>query len=313
MKIGIDTLGGDFAPDEIVLGSIAAAKEFSPEIKIVLIGDKTKAEKIITENRASISNFEFIHTTEKIEMGEHPAKAFSRKTNSSIALGYKMLHEGTIDGFASAGNTGAMLVGAMYTVKAISDIIRPSIAARIPRPDGNYTIILDVGLNADCKPEVLYQFGILGSRYANMVFEVENPKIGLLSLGSEEEKGNLTTRAAFQLMNGTKDFNFVGNIEGTDILNYEKVDVVVCDGFVGNVVLKQAEAIYTIMKNRNITDEYFDKWNFENFGGTPILGINAPVIIGHGVSKAKAVKNMLLHTKEVIKANLVDKFKEIFK
>lgn len=312
MKIGIDIMGGDYAPKEIVLGAIEAIKDLPETVKLCLIGDEHKAKEIVESENIETNTFEYVHTTETIEMGEHPAKAFSKKPNSSIAIGFGLLQSNKIDGFASAGNTGAMLVGAMYTIKAVPGVIRPSIAAAIPQLDGSHTLILDVGLNADCKPDVLFQYGILGSKYAEKVFHIKNPKIGLLNIGTEEEKGNLVARSAHELMKETSSFNFIGNVEGTDLFNYEKVDVIICDGFVGNIVLKEAEAFYSLLKKRNIKDEYFDTFNFENFGGTPILGVNAPVIIGHGVSKSVAIKNMIKHTHDVIEANLIDDFKEIF-
>jgi glycerol-3-phosphate acyltransferase PlsX len=313
MRIGIDIMGGDFAPYEIVLGAISASQYLPTAVKLVLIGDESAAKAILQKLNFDANRFDYVHSTEVIEMGEHPTKAFSKKQNSSIAIGFRLLHNGEINGFASAGNTGAMLVGAMYTVKAIPGVIRPCIAAAIPRLDGKSTLILDVGLNVDVKPDVLYQFAILGSKYAEAVFNMSNPRIGLLNVGSEEEKGNSVAQSAHALMKSSSDFNFIGNVEGTDIFDYEKVDVIICDGFVGNVVLKEAEAFYSQIKKRNIHDSYFDMFNFENFGGTPILGINGTVIIGHGISNAAAIKSMLLHTYEVIHSNLTQKFKETFK
>lgn len=312
MKIGVDILGGDFAPDAVVLGSLLAQKELNAEDKLVLIGDEEKAKELIAKEGGNLSHFEFVHTTERIEMHEHPAKAFSRKRNSSIAIGFHLLSHHQINGFASAGSTGAMLVGAMYTVKSVPGVIRPAIATVIPRMGEKPSIMLDVGLNPDCKPDVLYQYGIIGSKYAENVYGIENPKVALLNIGAEKEKGNLLTKAAHEAMQETTDFNFIGNIEGTDIFS-GKADIIVCDGFVGNVVLKEAEALFTLLKKRNIKDEYFEQFNFERYGGTPILGINSNVVIGHGISKQVAIKNMILHTKDVIEAKLPEKFKQIFK
>jgi glycerol-3-phosphate acyltransferase PlsX len=313
IRIGLDVMGGDYAPGAIIAGAILARKLLTDNVKLVLIGDQPIIEGLMaTKNGESLSGSEIVHATEVIEMGDHPAKAFAKKVNSSINVGFQLLEAGKIDGFASAGSTGAMMVGAMYTVKSIPGIIRPAIASPIPKPSGKNSIILDVGLNSDCKPDVLYQYGILGSVYAEYVYGYKKPKVGLLNIGSEEEKGNLLTKAAFQAMVGTKDFNFIGNIEGNDIFN-EDVDVVVCDGFVGNIVLKQAEALYHLTKQRNIDDPYFTKFNFENYGGTPVLGINSNVIIGHGISNDIAIKNMILLTKEVIEANVPVKIREFFK
>jgi glycerol-3-phosphate acyltransferase PlsX len=171
---------------------------------------------------------------------------------------------------------------------------------------------LDVGINVDCKPDVLYQYAILGSLYAQNVYNIDNPRVGLLNIGSEEEKGNLLSKTTFQAMKGTTEFNFIGNVEGNDFFT-ENVDVIVCDGFVGNVLLKQAEAFYRLIRKRHIVDDFFEKFNFENYGGTPVLGVNAPVIIGHGISNEKAIKNMIIHAREVVHANLPDKIKHAFK
>lgn len=245
-------------------------------------------------------------------MGDYPARAFSQKPDSSIVKGFRLLAAGQIDGFISAGNTGAMMVGATQVIKAVPGVIRPCIAANVPRLDMNPLLLLDVGINPDCRPDVLYQYAILGSIYVKNVLNNPNPKVGLLNIGSEEEKGNLLTKAAFQTMKDSKDFNFIGNLEGNDIFS-DKADVLVCDGFVGNVVIKEAEAFYAMIKKRHIKDEFFEHFNFENHGGTPILGINAPVIIGHGISNDVAIKNMILHAADVIKGNICEKFKEAFK
>jgi phosphate acyltransferase len=313
MKIGLDVMGGDFAPDAIVSGAILAYKELPSDTKIVLIGSKPDILRICEKEGFDAGNFEIVHTEEVIGMGEHPAKAFQTKTGSSIVAGFKLLVTGAIDSFASAGNTGAMMVGAMFMVKSIPGIIRPAISAMVPVEGGKSTLLLDVGLNPDCRPDVLYQYGLIGSLYAKHVFQITNPRVSLLSNGSEEEKGNLVSKAAFELMKGNPAFNFVGNVEGNDIFSDEKTDVIVCDGFVGNVVLKEAEAFYTLIRKRKIKDEFFERFNFENYGGTPVLGINQPVLIGHGVSNAKAIKNMLIHSHDVVEAKLIDKLKSAFK
>jgi len=312
MKIGIDIYGGDHAPDEVIKGSIKAFLELPSSVKLVLIGNQEDIENICEQEGFDITHFEIVNTTEWINMGEHPAKAFASKTNSSIVKGFSMLKSGHIDGFTSAGNTGAMLVGVIQVTKVIPGVIRPCIAATIPNINGNPNIIVDVGINPDSKPDVLYQYGILGSVYANKVYDIDKPKVGLLNIGEEEEKGNLATKAAYQSMKDNMDFNFIGNVEGGDIFDYDKVDVIVCDGFVGNVMLKQAESFYGLLKKRNIKDELFDKFDFENYGGTPILGASKPVIIGHGKSQEKAIKNMILLTKNVVEANIVDTIKEKF-
>lgn len=313
MRIGIDIMGGDYAPEAILKGAILAQKVVEPTSTIVLIGDEGKAREFLKNAGVDENCFEFAHASEVIEMGDHPTKSFSQKSDSSISVGFRLLAEGKIDGFASAGNTGAMMVGSMFSVKAIEGVSRPTISAILPRPAGNDAILLDVGLNSDCKPEVLYQYGILGKIYAQHVMNHSNPKVGLLNVGSEEEKGNLLAKATFELMKDSKDFDFLGNCEGHDLFKDDGPDVIVCDGFVGNVVLKEAEAFYKLFRQRGLKDEYFERFNFANYGGTPVLGVNAPVIIGHGISNDTAIKNMILLTENVIRVNLVDKIKEAFK
>lgn len=311
MRIGIDILGGDFAPQATVRGSILAYRELHEKSEIVLIGDKNVVTEICLKENFNPDHFKVVHTEEKIGMEEYPAKAFTQKPNASIPLGFGLLKSGKIDGFASAGNTGAMLVGAMQVVKAVPGVLRPCITAAVPKNSDTPTLLLDVGINPDCKPDVLYQYGILGSLYMELVYNISQPRVALFNIGSEEEKGNLLTKATYQAMKGTKDFNFVGNAEGTDLFS-EDIDVIVCDGFVGNTILKEAEAFYTLMRKRKIKDDFFEKFNYENYGGTPILGINAPAIIGHGVSGPGAIKNMIVHTANVVEAKLTDKIKQAF-
>jgi len=311
MRIGIDILGGDYAPNATTLGSILALNELNAGEELVLIGHKEKIESICKEKGFDASAFEIVHTTEMIEMGEHPVKAFSKKPNSSVSIGFKLLAEGKIDGFASAGNTGAMLVGSIYTVKPIPGVQRPSLSSIVPKEKGGFGIILDVGANADCKPETLVQFGLLGSLYAEHVFKTKSPKVALLNIGEEEEKGNILSQAAHSLMKSATNFNFVGNIEGRDLFN-EHADVIVCDGFTGNVVLKLAESFYVMTLKRKLQDEFFGRFNYELYGGSPILGVNAPVVVGHGISNDIAIKNMILHTRDLIKSDVTNKIKNAF-
>jgi glycerol-3-phosphate acyltransferase PlsX len=310
MKIGLDVMGGDFAPDAIIEGAVDSLQHLSDEEQIVLIGKESSIHEKLRENQADPSLFHVVPTTQVIEMAEHPAKAFSQKQDSSIAVGYTMLKNGAIDGFCSAGNTGAMLVGASYTVKPIPGVLRPALATILPCIDNRNSVILDVGLNPDCKPEVLLQYAILGSLYAKYVLGTENPSVGLINLGEEETKGTPAIKAAYELMKDYPGINFAGNIEGNHLFRETMTDVVVCDGFVGNVILKQGEAFHHIYKTRNLKDEYFDRLDFENYGGTPIVGINANVVIGHGISRRKAIMNMILQTRAVVHANLAQKIKE---
>ncbi|WP_094569220.1 phosphate acyltransferase PlsX [Mucilaginibacter xinganensis] len=311
MKIGLDIMGGDYAPKATVLGAIAAYKVLTADQKLVLIGDKDQAVSILQENNFSPDHFDFVHTTEVIGMGEHPTKAIVQKTDSSISVGFKLLKEGAIDAFSSAGNSGAMLVGAMFSVKSIPGILRPAIASFVPKLEGGLGILIDVGANADCKPEYLLQFGVLGSLFVQHVYGLANPRVALINIGEEEEKGNLLSIAAWQLMKESKLINFTGNVEGRDLFG-DHADVFVCDGFTGNVILKLAESFYVVTLKRKLKDEFFDRFNYEQYGGSPILGINAPVVVGHGISNPEAIKNMVLLSKNMIESGLTDKIKLAF-
>ncbi|MBC8510146.1 MAG: phosphate acyltransferase PlsX [Cryomorphaceae bacterium] len=301
-------MGGDYAPQKTVHGAILALNELPSDTKIVLFGRESEILSELKQYNINANNFEIINCTDVIDMGEHPTKAFKSKPNSSIAKGFEYLAKGKIDGFASAGNTGAMFVGGYYSVKAITGVLRPAISTLIPREDGGVTVLLDVGANADCKPDVLYQFGILGSLFSEHVCGIKVPKVSLLNLGEEKTKGNMLTQATYSMMEKNSDYNFIGNIEGRDIFDSE-TDVIVCDGFTGNIVLKEAEGIYSIMEKRELLDDYFKRFNYENYGGTPILGLNKTVIIGHGISNEIAIKNMITLTKDVVEADLVSKIK----
>ena len=312
MRIGLDVMGGDNGPEINIQGAIQAIQELSSEIKIVLIGNQSVIEKGLKNSHSDLSRFDIIHSPEEIGMGDNPFKAFTQKPESSIVKGFKLLKTQEIDGFTSAGNTGAMLIGAMQVVKSIPGVIRPCIAVSIPNKSDTPTVLVDAGLNPDCRPDVLYQYALLGSLYAEYIYGKNEPKVGLLNIGSEEEKGNLLVKSTYQTMAGTNDFNFAGNIEGYDIFDSDKVQVIVCDGFVGNVALKMIEAFYALIKTQDVKDPFFDRFNAELYGGIPVLGINSPVIIGHGHSTSMAVKNMVLQVKEVIEVNLCGKIKQAF-
>lgn len=311
MKIGIDILGGDFAPEANISGAVLARKELPSSVDLVLIGDKEQILSGLSALNEDPSAYEIVHAPDVITMHDHPTRAIPQKPNSSISVGFDLLASKEIQAFASTGNTGAMLVGSIYKINTIPGIIRPCITSTLPAIDGSKTILLDVGSNADCKADVLYQFAVLGSLYSNHVYGVEKPKVALLNIGEEESKGNLLTLAAHKLMAESDDINFIGNLEGRDLF-MGKADVVVCDGFTGNVVLKEAEGIYTLMRKRGIRDEYFDRFNYENYGGTPILGVKGNVIIGHGISNDIAVMNMIKHSYEVAKSGLAMRVNEAF-
>lgn len=299
-------MGGDYAPLETTLGVIRALPDLTDDVKLVLFGDIHAITDLFLREGADISKVEIVHTTEVIGMDEHPTKAITQKLDSSISRGFEYLKKGAIDAFASAGNSGAMMVGAMFSVKTIPGILRPAVCSILPKEDGRWGVFLDVGLNADCKPEMLQQFAVLGSLYLEHVHGVKSPKVGLMNIGEEEEKGSMLTQATHQLLKNTKDILFAGNVEGRDLFN-DKADVIVCDGFTGNVILKMAESFYELIQKRRIQDEYFERFNYENYGGTPVLGVNAPVIIAHGISNSRAIKNMIHFTQKVTAARLTEK------
>ena len=306
-------MGGDFAPEAAVQGAVLALEAIGPDSRIVLFGDEAKIKAVLEAEGCSAERFDIVATTEVIEMGDHPAKTFQAKADSSITVGCGYLAKGAIDGFASAGSTGAMMVGSMYAVKPIEGVIRPTISSIVPTIAGRPALLLDVGLNVDCKPEVLAQYGLIGSIYAEAVLGIGKPRVAVLNIGEEETKGNAQTKATYELLKEDGRINFVGNVEGSYIFTGQVADVIVCDGFVGNTVLKMAEGLYRINKKLGGGNAFWDAMNYENVGGTPVLGVNAPVIIGHGISSARAIKSMILSTEQCIKADLTVKLQHAFK
>ena len=306
MNIGLDIMGGDFAPDATIDGAILALQSLPESDTLYLFGDENLIKAEFTKRNFESDRYVIINAPEVIGMSDQPIKAFKQKPHSSISIGFHFLKEGKIDAYCSAGNSGAMVVGSMYSQKTIQGIIRPCTTVILPKNNGGNTFLLDIGTNPDPKPEMMYQFGILGSIYAQSVYGVKEPKVGLLNIGEEAEKGNLLALATYKLMKDSPHFNFVGNVEGRDILD-DKADVVVSDGFTGNVVLKQLESMYDLLKNRGLYDDFVERLNYENFGGTPILGIESTVMVGHGISNDNAIRNMLLLAKNVHEAKLSDK------
>lgn len=293
MKIAVDAMGGDFAPEAIVEGVVMAATELPETITIVLIGKQSVIESLLQKYDATVvATIELVNADDVIDMSEHPTKALSLKPNSSIGVGFKLLKEGQVKAFCSAGNTGAMHVGALFSIKAIEGILRPCIAGFVPQITGGYAVMLDIGANADCKPEMLAQFGEVGSIYAQYTFGIQRPRVALMNIGSEEQKGSLVAQAAHQLLKENRRINFIGNMEGGDFFAGE-ADVIVTEGFTGNALFKLGESFYAMAKQRGISDDFLDKTNYESVGGSPILGVNGNVIIAHGISSPLAIKNMI--------------------
>lgn len=312
IRIGVDVMGGDHAPQATMGGVLLALPHLAPEESIVLFGHEATIRQHLAEHGITDGRVDIVPTSEVIAMDEHPTKAFSRKQDSSMVRGFMALAAGKIDGFASAGNTGAVMVGAMMVVKQIPGIIRPALATCLPVGEHNSNVLLDVGLNPDCRPDVLYQYGIMGSLYAMQTLGIDSPRVALINIGEEETKGNLVVKSAHEQMKDTNDFNFVGNVEGGHFFSKDKADVLVCDGFVGNVVLKMAESFYRIMCNDLPNSPVVNRFNPERYGGTPVLGVNKPVIKAHGASSATAIMNMILQTREVIKSNLCEQIRKTF-
>jgi len=280
MRIGLDVSGGDFAPKVNLDGLKLAIKEL-PSCTFYLFGNKEEVLEHPSFIDVDKERIQVVHAPEQITFKDNPTRAILRKPKSSISVGLNWLSTRKIDVFSGTGNTGAMLVGSIYKSTTIPGVIRPCITSTLPTITGGKTVLLDVGSNADCKADVLSQFAVLGSIYAQHVYGKKKPKVALLNIGEEESKGNLLTIAAHELLKSSDEINFIGNLEGRDI-------------FTG------------------IAD-YFDRFNYENYGGTPILGIRGNVIIGHGISNDIAIKNMLLHSYEVASSGLAKKIKKAFK
>lgn len=309
IRIGIDMMGGDYAPQSPAEGIAQALGTLPEGASLRLYGLKEIVVSALKAQGLDPQAFEIVHTTQTIEMGESPTKAMSQKTDSSILVGLNDLKNEQIDAFISAGSTGAVYVGAMYTVRPMEGILRPAISSIVPKGEGGIGLILDVGANADCKADVLVQFGLLGSIYARSVYGIQNPKVGLLNIGTEAEKGNLVTQAAYPLFTQAKGINFIGNVEGYDLFD-SRVDVIVCDGFTGNIVLKSAEAIVELFKKQGFTSLDLDRYDYQSYGGTPILGVNKPVIIGHGVSSPKAFGNMIRQSIQIITSGMTESIRQ---
>jgi len=304
-------MGGDHSPKITTRGAVLAAHELPDPVQLVLFGNAEEINACLIEEGVDLARFQVVGTTDDITMQDHPTKALQAKPSSSIAQGFRHLVKGDIQAFASTGNTGAMMVGSLFSVKTIEGVSRPCITTVVPKEDGSSGILLDIGSNADVKAETLCEWGVIGSLMAQHVHHIENPKVALLSIGEEEKKGNIITQAAHQLLKAEQRINFIGNVEGRDLFN-SKADVVICDGFTGNIVLKTVEGFYELLKKQGVNKPFFDRFNYQHYGGTPILGVNGNVIIGHGISDDVTIKNMILLAHEVVESNLAVRIKEAF-
>ena len=335
LRIGIDAMGGDVAPEVAVEGAIMALDKVGKDSRIVLFGDEARIRELLKKHNCPAEKFDIVATTQVIEMGDHPARAFVAKKDSSMVVGFNHLAQGKIDGFASAGSTGAMMVGSTTVIGTIKGVIRPVISTLMPIVKNKQGLLLDVGLNVDAKPEVLAQYGLLGSLFAEAVLNIKNPRVALLNIGEEEGKGNAQAKATYDLLKEMKNINFVGNVESSYIFTGYTCDVVVTDGFVGNVVLKMAESMYRINKRLRPTkpwllnllrpilepiceklyyhENFWNAINYESVGGTIVIGVNEPVMIGHGGSSAKAICSMILTMERNIESRVCEKIRNAFK
>jgi phosphate acyltransferase len=309
MRIGVDIMGSDHGPGVPTLGAVLAARELPDDVRLVLIGNEERIREHLAQEGADAAAFDIVPSVDDITMSDNPTKALQAKPRSSISIGFHLMKEGKLDAFASNGNTGAMLVGSIFSVKPIPGVIRPCIPSIVPKENGSYGVLLDVGANADCKPDVLEQFGLLGAMFAKYVFHIEEPRVGLLNIGEEEKKGDILRQATYGLMKENTTYTFVGNVEGRDLFN-GKADVFVTDGFTGNVVLKAVEAFHDLMKRHGVKEKFFDRFDYENYGGLPVLGVNGNVIIGHGISNAITIKNMILFTRDVVNSKMNERIRE---
>ncbi|MDR3307226.1 MAG: phosphate acyltransferase PlsX [Endomicrobium sp.] len=330
MIIALDAMGGDFAPVSTVEGAILAAKESGSGYKILLVGpEKLLAEEMSKYakryNVASL-DIEIVNATEIVFMDEHPAKAVRQKKDSSLSVCAKFVADGKADAFVSMGNSGAVMAAALFYLKRIDGVLRPAISTTFPTIDG-HCIIADMGANVDCKPEYLLQFGIMASLFCEKITGIKRPRVGLVSVGEEDTKGNELTLAAFELLKKA-DINFVGNVEGRDIPK-SKADVVICDGFVGNVILKfgegLAEVLFKLIRQALkkhpvawaslpflwfVIKDLRKKVDYSECGGAPLLGVDGVCIVGHGSSNCKAVKNAIFAGAKAAEHNLTKDIKK---
>ncbi len=330
LRIAIDAMGGDFAPANEIAGAMQAARHFrdSARVEFVFVGDEQRIRQELEKHPRSDMSYSILHASEVITMKDEPATALRGKKDSSIVRGIQLHRDGGADAFLSAGNTGAVMSGGTLILGRIRGVTRPTIATFFPTAGSRPTLVVDVGANVECKPRFLYEFGVMGSIYVREVLGIAEPRVALLNVGEEDSKGNAVVLEAHALMRASKEINFTGNTEGRDIL-MGSADVVVCDGFTGNIVLKFAESFITLLRSK-LKDfaarSLFNKisvaimvptlrrvlkeFDYQEYGGVPLLGVNGVVIIGHGKSSPLAIKNMILRAVEVVEKNVNRRIEE---
>jgi len=309
MKIALDAMGGDYAPSTTVEGAIRALQE-DRNLEVILVGDKEEIEQELKKQEYSGDQITIMHASQTVEMGESPLTALRKKKDSSIRIAVDLVKSGGADAVVSAGNSGVVMATALRILGKLPGVERPAIAAVMPSLKDHF-VLIDAGANVDCKPVHLFQFAIMGEAYARYIFNIETPKIGLLSIGEEDIKGNELTRETFKILKDSK-LNFIGNVEGKDIFEGE-ADVVVCDGFVGNIALKIAEGLaettakilrkeisekavgkVNLMLLKDALKSFKKKTDYSEYGGAPLIGLKQPCIIAHGRSTSKAIKNAIM-------------------
>ena len=330
MKIAVDAMGGDYAPRPNVVGAISAARTIKGRFEIVLVGDKNKIRNEMSRHfRTHELAISIHHAAEKIEMDDSPTVALKKKKNSSIAVAMQLHKEGAVDAVVSAGNTGAILASALFQLRKIKGVIRPAIGSLLPNGK-RATLLIDAGTNVDCKPRQLFEFGVMGSIFMSTLFKIASPRVGLLNIGTEKSKGNEQVQRTYDLFQHS-ELNFIGNIEGGAVLR-DQADVVVCDGFVGNIILKFAESfnsVYSSNLRRRIRERLqfvigayllrpaFRRlrktFDYAEYGGVPLLGVNGVVIICHGGSSPKAICNAIFEAEKIAKENINDKIEKKLK
>ncbi len=327
IRIVLDAMGGDFAPLNEVSGAIIAAENFPDTLEIILSGKEKQIRDEILKHKVNLTNLSIVNADEIVSMHDSPTDSLKEKPNSSLSIGIKLMKEGKADAFVSAGNTGAVMAASILKLGRIEGVGRPTIGSLFPTDKGR-TMVFDVGASVDCKAVHLLEFAIMGSIYMKYIYGVERPRIGLLNVGEEKSKGDTLSLEAYELLEKS-ELNFVGNIEGRDVLT-GAADIIVCDGFVGNVVLKFAEGVLEVIKGkfRNYASQGFFKkiwtgmmygtlknvvlkdFDYQEYGGVPLLGINGVTIIGHGKSSPIAIKNMIYKAEEMVSKRVNEQIRE---
>ncbi len=329
MRIAIDAMGGDHAPEAVVTGTLQAAREFA-DVELILVGDEPRIAQLITADGGNLpGNVRIHHASEVIEADDEPVRAVRRKKDASMVVAGRMVKEKQADALVSAGNTGALMATGLLVIGRLPGIHRPALAPMIPTLEGSGTLALDLGANMDASPEHLAQYAVMGTIYRSKVHQLDQPRVGLLNVGTEEMKGNELTKAAYSLLEKLP-IHFIGNVEARDILS-GVCDVVVCDGFAGNIMLKSFEgaqkAIFTLLKQQLTSSaltkiaglilkpklRVFKQYDYREHGGAPLLGIDGIVIKSHGSSDAAAIKNAIGQARTALMNHLVDAIREEIK